>query len=340
MRTNSPTSSSTILRRLAVCCLTTAALLIAAPAAHAWDPASNQVAPGVFVGGIDVSGLERAVAARTVLAAYQSPPVVLRHDGVTYRRTAGRLGQVVRVEAAITAAMQVGRTGTAPPPRTDVPLSVGVNRIRVAAWLKQIAPKVYRAPRNATYRIRDGRPRIVGAVPGARLRTVALTGSIVSRLKSHDAGRSIRVRIGFLSAVRAKVSAAELPKVVVIDRSAHTLKLFSPHRLIRRFGVATGQASYPTPIGNFTIVTKQRHPWWFPPDSDWAEGAEPVPPGPGNPLGTRWMGLSASGVGIHGTPNAASIGYSASHGCIRMRIPDAERLFRMVRVGTPVHIVR
>jgi lipoprotein-anchoring transpeptidase ErfK/SrfK len=64
-----------------------------------------------------------------------------------------------------------------------------------------------------------------------------------------------------------------------------------------------------------------------------------VPPGPGNPLGTRWMGLSAPGVGIHGTPDAASIGYSASHGCIRMRIPDAETVFAHVSVGTPVFIV-
>jgi L,D-transpeptidase ErfK/SrfK len=111
-------------------------------------------------------------------------------------------------------------------------------------------------------------------------------------------------------------------------------------RLWKRFGVATGQSEYPTPIGHFSIVTMQRHPWWYPPDSDWAEGEEPIPPGPGNPLGTRWMGLSASGVGMHGTPDPASIGYSASHGCIRMRISEAEWLFNRVRVGSPVFIVR
>jgi lipoprotein-anchoring transpeptidase ErfK/SrfK len=83
----------------------------------------------------------------------------------------------------------------------------------------------------------------------------------------------------------------------------------------------------------------QRNPWWRPPDSPWAKGLKPVPPGPGNPLGTRWMGLDASGVGMHGTPDAASIGYSASHGCIRMRIPDAEWLFDHVRIGTPVFII-
>ena len=69
------------------------------------------------------------------------------------------------------------------------------------------------------------------------------------------------------------------------------------------------------------------------------EGPGPIPPGPGNPLGTRWMGLSAPYVGIHGTPDAASIGYSASHGCIRMLIPQVEWLFTQVDVGTPVFIV-
>jgi len=104
-------------------------------------------------------------------------------------------------------------------------------------------------------------------------------------------------------------------------------------------GVAVGQSQYPTPVGRFEIVTKQRNPWWYPPNSAWAAGEQPVPPGPGNPLGTRWMGISAPGVGLHGTPDAASIGYSASHGCIRMRIPDAEWLFVHVRVGSPVWII-
>jgi lipoprotein-anchoring transpeptidase ErfK/SrfK len=103
--------------------------------------------------------------------------------------------------------------------------------------------------------------------------------------------------------------------------------------------VATGAAQYPTPTGAFEIVVMERNPTWNPPDSDWAEGAKPIPPGPGNPLGTRWMGISAPAVGIHGTPDAASLGYSASHGCIRMAIPEAEWLFDHVEVGTPVYIV-
>ena len=95
----------------------------------------------------------------------------------------------------------------------------------------------------------------------------------------------------------------------------------------------------PTPAGRFHIVVKWVNPWWYPPASPWAAGESPVPPGPGNPLGTRWMGLSAPGVGIHGTPQPQSIGYSLSHGCIRMLIPEAEWLFNHVDVGTTVFIV-
>jgi lipoprotein-anchoring transpeptidase ErfK/SrfK len=109
---------------------------------------------------------------------------------------------------------------------------------------------------------------------------------------------------------------------------------------VRSFRVATGRAQYPTPSGTFAVVDKQLYPWWYPPTySDWAAGLKPVPPGPGNPLGTRWMGLSAPGVGIHGTPDDASVGYSASHGCIRMHVWEAEWLFERVRRGTPVVIL-
>jgi lipoprotein-anchoring transpeptidase ErfK/SrfK len=127
--------------------------------------------------------------------------------------------------------------------------------------------------------------------------------------------------------------------VIVIDRGSNSLRLFRGMQPWRSFRVATGSASYPTPAGSFKIVDMQRYPWWYPPPSDWARGLKPVPPGPGNPLGTRWMGLSAGSVGIHGTPDAASVGYSASHGCIRMYLSEATWLFDHVRVGTPVLIV-
>jgi len=128
--------------------------------------------------------------------------------------------------------------------------------------------------------------------------------------------------------------------VIVVDREQNKLRLYNGRTLVRVFPVATGQAIYPTPAGVWFIKDKQLNPWWYPPTYDaWAKGLKPVPPGPGNPLGTRWMGLNAPGVGIHGTDAPGSIGYSASHGCIRMQVPDAEWLFPRVTVGTPVVVV-
>jgi lipoprotein-anchoring transpeptidase ErfK/SrfK len=128
--------------------------------------------------------------------------------------------------------------------------------------------------------------------------------------------------------------------VVVVTRGVNTLRLYDGPNLVRTFSVATGQAIYPTPAGLWRIMDKQRNPWWYPPTtSAWAKGLKPVPPGPSNPLGTRWMGLDAAGVGIHGTTAPTSIGYSVSHGCIRMQVPEAEWLFEHVHVGTPVVIL-
>ena len=128
-------------------------------------------------------------------------------------------------------------------------------------------------------------------------------------------------------------------RLVIIRVDAHRLYFYKGARPVRVFTVATGGTWTPTPQGRFRIVSKYRHPWWYPPDSNWAKNLDPIPPGPKNPLGTRWMGLSVSGVGIHGTPNPTSVGYSISHGCIRMKRHDAESLFRLVRVGTPVWIL-
>ncbi len=116
--------------------------------------------------------------------------------------------------------------------------------------------------------------------------------------------------------------------------------LYKGMAFVRSFSIAVGMARYPTPLGRFSVVVRERHPTWNPPNSDWAAGLGPVPPGPSNPLGTRWIGLSAPGIGIHGTPQPWTVGTAASHGCIRMYMREVEWLFERVRIGTPVLIVR
>lgn len=124
---------------------------------------------------------------------------------------------------------------------------------------------------------------------------------------------------------------------IVVTISARRLQLWRDGKVVKTYSVAVGQPAYPTPTGTFVVVNKQSDPTWTPPPgSAWAKGLGPIPPGPGNPLGTRWIGTSAPAVGIHGTYADSSIGTAASHGCIRMHIPDVEALYEEVAVGMPV----
>ncbi len=131
---------------------------------------------------------------------------------------------------------------------------------------------------------------------------------------------------------------AGLTLEIVIDRTANTLTLYRVGQVVKTYPVATGAPEFETPAGEFEIQTKQVDPTWTPPDSDWAKDAKPIPPGPDNPLGTRWMAFDGT-VGIHGTNNPASIGGSVSHGCVRMHIPDVEELYELVAIGTRVRVV-
>jgi lipoprotein-anchoring transpeptidase ErfK/SrfK len=127
---------------------------------------------------------------------------------------------------------------------------------------------------------------------------------------------------------------------IVVDIGDLRLYLYRGGSLVKTYPVATGQPTYPTPTGTYSIVTMTKDPTWLPPNSDWAKDAQPIPPGTENPLGTRWMGTSASGVGIHGVPPSedGSIGTYASHGCIRMHNWDAVDLFDRIVIGMPVII--
>jgi lipoprotein-anchoring transpeptidase ErfK/SrfK len=133
-----------------------------------------------------------------------------------------------------------------------------------------------------------------------------------------------------------------LGRHIVIDLSERHLYFYRFERLVKRYPVAVGQPRYPTPTGTYFIIQMTRNPTWLPPNSDWAQNATPIPPGATNPLGTRWMGTSAPGIGIHGVPPSenSSIGTYASHGCIRMYNWDAVQLFSRVAIGIPVIIQR
>ena len=222
----------------------------------------------------------------------------------------------------------------AAPADTAVPLTPTFVTKRIVKWVEKLARKTDRAPVDGTLLLRHSRPFFTHSHPGRALRRFPTRMMIEHSI----VGGTRTVIVAPVKTLQA--TAAKSEPVIVIHRGINRLYLYNGTHLVRIFPVATGQPAWPTPLGHFEIVVKQKNPWWFPPTQDsWAAGAQPVPPGPGNPLGTRWMGLSAPGVGIHGTSEPWSIGHSESHGCIRMQIPSAEWLFNRVRVGTPVFII-
>ena len=282
---------------------------------------------GVTIGGVAVAGMNIAMAKATVESFFGSSlPLWIGKKHVALNpATAG-------ANAGIDTALLLAEAAQ---PGDEIPLTVRVDPKRLHKYVDSLAKRFDRPAVNARVFLRHMRPRTTEGSRGQQLRKTVAMNAIRGALK---ANRRFALKIP-LKTIPRHVTKASFGPVIVIRRGSNRLYLYKGSRFWRRFGVATGQAVYPTPLGRFEIVVKWTNPWWYPPNSPWASGEKPVPPGPGNPLGTRWMGLSAPGVGIHGTPNSSSIGYSLSHGCIRMYIPDAEWLFNHVNIGTPVFII-
>jgi lipoprotein-anchoring transpeptidase ErfK/SrfK len=290
-------------------------------------PVAATIPPGVRVGGIKVGGLAPADAVAAVRAAFARPlPVVVDRSTLTLDPAKF---------ASVYAATAVAKARIATP-GTNIQLVVAPRGDVLRAWAAVVDRRFERKGADAKLAFRDAKPVVTPERTGRALDTKLLVRKVADALRANTR-LPVRVKT---RPVLPTVTVASIGKVIVISREANRLWLYDGERLVRSFPVATGQAIYPTPRGLWHIVVKWKNPWWYPPVNDsWARGLKPVPPGPGNPLGTRWMGLNAPGVGIHGTDEPSSIGYSASHGCIRMQVPDAEWLFDRVEIGTTVYIV-
>jgi lipoprotein-anchoring transpeptidase ErfK/SrfK len=127
---------------------------------------------------------------------------------------------------------------------------------------------------------------------------------------------------------------------IVVNLSRFRLELYRRTQLVDRFDVGVGRLSFPTPPGAYYVRWKERNPAWYNPGSSWARDMPAyMPPGPRNPLGSRALRLDRGSLVIHGTPEPWTVGYRSSHGCMRMRRGDIERLFDLVPQGTPVFII-
>jgi lipoprotein-anchoring transpeptidase ErfK/SrfK len=282
---------------------------------------------GIVLGGVAVGGLTTDAAATALQEAFGRPLVlVLGHT--TVRVAPEVLGMRLPTDSATQRALTVSQN-------TILRLRAGVDRPLVRSYVAGLARRFNRTVRDAQFVLHGVRPYVTKSRVGRALHQRVIANAIATEIAD---GTREPIQLT-AKTIEPTTTEQKIGPVIVIERGSNVLTLYRGTREVRQFRVATGQAIYPTPLGRFQIVVKWKNPWWYPPNDAWAAGEKPTPPGPGNPLGTRWMGLSSPGVGIHGTPESGSIGYSESHGCIRMLIPQAEWLFDHVTVGTPVFIV-
>jgi lipoprotein-anchoring transpeptidase ErfK/SrfK len=315
---------------------------------------SDLLAEGITIGGIDVGGLRvdeaRAKLERRVVSSLERP-LRLTHAKRRFVVDVGLVELNVDPEPALAQALAESRDGNfltrsirdlrGEGVSADFPLRVRYSKEAVGRIVTGVERAVNRPVREAESSVSLAGVHIEPSQVGTAVRRRALRRAIVVRLVRPDAQRTVAVPVKRL---RPKVTTEDLERqfktLITVNRGARELRWFVNLHLVKSYRVGIGQAGFETPAGLYEIRTKAADPAWYVPNKPWAgELAGQVIPGndPRNPIKARWMGFYA-GAGIHGTSSVSSIGTAASHGCVRMTIPDVKELYERVPIGTPLYI--
>ncbi|MQA74302.1 MAG: L,D-transpeptidase family protein [Solirubrobacterales bacterium] len=331
-----------------------AVMLMAAVGAYALDSSrSDEIADGVTIGGVDVGGMTADEATKAVDRRLVDPlreDVTAKLDGVKYKLSPEKLEIRSDVEGMVDRALDESRAGGLPSRvwryatggALDVAISPQITYSHEALdeFIAKVADEVNQDPVDATI---EPTPTSLGKVEGhdgVAVDEDALRSQLRSAVQSPDR-RTVSVPVHRVAPeVTPDELAEQYPTYLTLDRSSFQLHLWKDLELVKTYTVAVGAVGFDTPVGVYPIQNKAVDPAWSVPDSDWAgDLAGTVVPGgtPENPLKARWMGIF-DGAGIHGTDDVASLGSAASHGCVRMSIPDVIELYDQVPVGTPMYI--
>jgi lipoprotein-anchoring transpeptidase ErfK/SrfK len=224
----------------------------------------------------------------------------------------------------------------------DLAPKVRYSRQVVNRFVEGVGKELNRAPQDATLNYSaSGLERVPGR-DGLSVNTAQLRNGVLFDIENQRYEGVLRP---VAKRTRPKVTTSQLarryPRVIIINRSDFTLTLYKHRKSFMADGIAVGQAGLESPPGLHSVTDKTVDPTWYVPQAAWAGSlAGQVIPGgtPENPLKARWIGFFP-GDGIHGTADDASIGSAASHGCIRMHVPDVEDLYPRVQVGDPVYVI-
>ncbi len=330
-----------------------AALLLLAVGAYAVDRAnSDKIADGVRVGDVNVGGMSTDQARKRLQARVAKPvekPVTVTFEGTDYTLSPKRLQLRADVDGMVDAALDASRDGDLPTRvwryatggavDREIAPQIAYSASALDGFVSQVADEVNQPARDASVAPSPTSLNPVPAQDGVTVRADRLRARVRSAI-DRPGKRTVRAPV---ETVKPEVTTDELaqqyPTYITIDRGGFQLRLWKDLKLVKTYTIAVGQAGLETPAGTYTINDKQVNPAWHVPDSDWAGdlAGQVIPPGPDNPLQARWMGFF-DGAGIHGTNDVGSLGSAASHGCVRMAVPDVIELYDQVPLGTPIYI--
>jgi lipoprotein-anchoring transpeptidase ErfK/SrfK len=329
-------------------------VVVGAVGAYAYDSSQkDKIADGVQIAGVDVGGLsedEATILVRRRLLAPLRQSLRVSFDGQSWKLPGARLKVRADVDQAVEEAVAESQEGGFPgrlvryvtggevtksiSPRVDYS-ERAINR-----FVRRVAEKINREPRNADVEPSAASLEVVAGRNGRKLRDNQLTNDLNAAVLSATAPHTIVAEVHSTKPeVTKQEVAAEYPSYLTLDRGSFTLRLWEHLKLAKTYTVAVGQEGLETPEGLYAIEEKEENPSWHVPDSAWAGdlAGQVIPPGPADPIKARWMAIY-EGAGIHGTEEIESLGSAASHGCVRMSIPDVEELYDRVEVGTPIFI--
>ena len=321
---------------------------------YAYDASNkDEIAEGVRIAGVDVSGMTEAEAAEQVHDSVVKPlkePVTVTFQGTRYILTPQKLQISADVNSMVGQALDVSQDGGLPSRvwryvtggevEESIKPTVSYSEEAIDQFIATIAEDVNQDPVDASIEPGPASLNVVPGAPGRTLRQDELRAQVEKAVQS-PGGRTMVAQVDEVEPEVTKEEIAdEYPTYLTVDRSSFQLRLWENLELAKTYTVAIGAVGFDTPVGVYNIQNKAVDPAWSVPDAEWAgDLAGTVVPGgvPENPLKERWMGIY-DGAGIHGTDDVASLGTAASHGCLRMAIPDVIELYDRVDVGTPIYI--
>jgi hypothetical protein len=339
-------------RRATIGLLALAGLLVLAGAGAAWatydytQDYEGRLLPGASIAGVSVGGMTPAEATEAVAAAMQPQldrEVTLSWEDKSWSVTPRELGARNDAPAAVAAAVEASRSTSfvqrmqmkilGDELEFDRTVAITYPRQGVRGFIQGIAAGLDQDARDATIDYSTGWVEIVRPRDGRKVMRARSRSDLREALSSGGSEVDLPVKV-----LEPKETSGDFDKVLLVRIGENKLYLYEDGEITHTWTVATGQPEYPTPTGLYEVTEKRYMPTWINPSPDTWGASMPaeIPPGLSNPLGLRAINWSAPAIRFHGTQAIYSLGYNASHGCVRMSNDDVIELYDLIDVGTPI----